>query len=345
MKIAFYDTKPYDREWFERLKNEDMELHFYESRLNAQTAKLAEGCGAVCAFVNDTIDKETIDVLCEKGVGLLAMRCAGYNNVDMKYAYGRLHVVRVPAYSPYAVAEHAFALLQCLNRKIHKAYNRTREGNFSLAGLTGFDLHGKTIGVVGTGNIGRIVIDISKGFGMKVIAYDVFPNPDLDVEYVSKEELLERSDIISLHCPLTDQTFHFIDESSLLRMKKGAVLINTSRGALVKKEALLSGLREKVIGAAGLDVYEEEGEYFFEDLSDEIIEDEILALLVSMPNVIVTSHQAFLTKEALSNIAEATYENIREYKEGLPLTNEICYCMDSHKKHDICKKKETGRCF
>lgn len=345
MKIAFYDTKPYDKEWFERLKPEDMEVQFFESRLNGHTAKLAEGCEVVCAFVNDTIDSGAIDTLYEKGVRLLAMRCAGYNNVDMKAAYEKIHVVRVPAYSPYAVAEHAFALIQCLNRKIHKAYNRTREGNFALAGLTGFDLHGKTIGVVGTGNIGRILIDISKGFGMNVLAYDIFPNPNLDVEYVSKEELLGKSDIISLHCPLTDQTFHYIDEESLSLMKKGVMLINTSRGALVKKEALLTGLREKIIGAAGLDVYEEEGEYFFEDLSNEIIEDEILALLISMPNVIVTSHQAFLTKEALGNIAETTYKNIIDYKEGKPLANEICYFMESDKKHDPCVKKQNGRCF
>lgn len=325
MKIAFYDTKPYDKKWFEDFKPSDIEVQFYESRLNAPSARLAEGCDVVCAFVNDTIDGAAIDILYDRGVRLLAMRCAGYNNVDMKAAAGRIKVVRVPAYSPYAVAEHAFALIQCLNRKIHKAYNRTREGNFALAGLTGFDLHEKTIGVVGTGNIGRILIDISKGFGMKVLAYDIYPNSGLDAEYVTKEELLSQSDIISLHCPLTDQTFHYIDENSLRLMKRGVMLINTSRGALVKKEALLTGLREKIIGAAGLDVYEEEGEYFFEDLSDEIIEDEILALLVSMPNVIVTSHQAFLTKEALDNIAETTYKNICEFKEGLPLTNEICY--------------------
>lgn len=345
MRIAVYDTKPYDREWFEKKKPEEFEVRYFETRLSERTAKLAEGAEVVCAFVNDEIDKNTIDILYEAGVRLIAMRCAGYNNVDMKAAFGKIHVVRVPAYSPYAVAEHAMALLQCLNRKIHRAYNRTREGNFTLNGLTGFDLHGKTVGVVGTGKIGKIFIDICKGFGMHVLAYDLYPDKNLDVKYVSKEELLKNSDIVSLHCPLTDQTYHFINEDSIEIMKEGVFLINTSRGALVKKEALLEGLRTRKLGAAGLDVYEEEAEYFFEDFSNDIIEDDVLALLISMPNVIVTSHQAFLTNEALMNIAETTYENIKAYAEGKPLVNEICYCMESHKKHDICLKEKNGRCF
>lgn len=345
MKIAVYDTKTYDKEWFDKKKPEGFELHYFETRLTEKTAKLAEGSEVVCAFVNDVIDKNVIDILYSAGVRLIAMRCAGYNNVDMKAAYGKIHVVRVPAYSPYAVAEHAMALLQCLNRKIHRAYNRTREGNFTLNGLTGFDLYGKTVGVVGTGKIGRIFINICRGFGMNVLAYDLYPDSSLDVKYVDKETLLSESDIISLHCPLTEQTYHFIDDASIAMMKNGAVLINTSRGALVGKEALLDGLRRRKLGAAGLDVYEEEAEYFFEDFSNDIIEDDVLALLVSMPNVIVTSHQAFLTNEALMNIAETTFDSIKEYADCKPLTNEICYYMDSHKKHDICLKEKNGRCF
>ena len=345
MRIAVYDTKTYDKEWFDKKKPEGFELHYFETRLTEKTAKLAEGSEVVCAFVNDVIDKNVIDILYSAGVRLIAMRCAGYNNVDMKAAYGKIHVVRVPAYSPYAVAEHAMALLQCLNRKIHRAYNRTREGNFTLNGLTGFDLYGKTVGVVGTGKIGRIFINICRGFGMNVLAYDLYPDSSLDVKYVDKETLLSESDIISLHCPLTEQTYHFIDDASIAMMKNGAVLINTSRGALVGKEALLDGLRRRKLGAAGLDVYEEEAEYFFEDFSNDISEDDVLALLVSMPNVIVTSHQAFLTNEALMNIAETTFDSIKEYADCKPLTNEICYYMDSHKKHDICLKEKNGRCF
>lgn len=345
MRIAVYDTKTYDKEWFDKKKPEGFELHYFETRLTEKTAKLAEGSEVVCAFVNDVIDKNVIDILYSAGVRLIAMRCAGYNNVDMKAAYGKIHVVRVPAYSPYAVAEHAMALLQCLNRKIHRAYNRTREGNFTLNGLTGFDLYGKTVGVVGTGKIGRIFINICRGFGMNVLAYDLYPDSSLDVKYVDKETLLSESDIVSLHCPLTEQTYHFIDDASIAMMKNGAVLINTSRGALVGKEALLDGLRRRKLGAAGLDVYEEEAEYFFEDFSNDIIEDDVLALLVSMPNVIVTSHQAFLTNEALMNIAETTFDSIKEYADCKPLTNEICYYMDSHKKHDICLKEKNGRCF
>lgn len=323
MKIAMYDTKPYDKVWFEKLRPEHYEMIYYETKLKEETAALAEGCDVVCAFVNDVIDAAVIDKLCTYGVKLLALRCAGFNQVDREAAKGRLPVVRVPAYSPYAVAEHAMALLLCLNRKLHKAYNRTREGNFTLNGLTGFDLNGKTVGVVGTGKIGKIFIQICKGFGMKVLAYDVYPDETLEVTYVSKEELLQKSDIISLHCPLTDQTHHFINEESIAMMKEGVTLINTSRGALVKKEALLTGLKERRIGGAGLDVYEEEAEYFYEDFSNEIIEDDVLALLVSMPNVLVTSHQAFLTSEALQNIAQTTLDQIRALEEGRELENQI----------------------
>ncbi|MGN0435253.1 MAG: 2-hydroxyacid dehydrogenase [Wujia sp.] len=323
MKVAFYDTKPYDKIWFDKKKTENIELHYFETRLTERTAKLAEGFDAVCAFVNDEINEKTVNILYDLGVRLIAMRCAGFNNVDIKACKDKLKVVRVPAYSPYAVAEHAMGLLLTLNRKIHRAYNRTREGNFTLNGLTGFDLHGKTVGVVGTGKIGKIFINICKGFGMNVLAYDLYPDKNLDVKYVDKDELLQKSDIISLHCPLTDQTYHFIDEESVEKMKDGAVLINTSRGALVKKEALLGGLRSKKLGAAGLDVYEEEAGYFYEDCSNDIIKDDVLALLVSMSNVIVTSHQAFLTNEALMNIAETTIANIEEFAEGKALTNEV----------------------
>ncbi len=345
MKILFYDTKPYDKEWFEEKNNARYEIEYLETKLNSKTARLAEGFDGVVAFVNDTIDEKVIDTLYKCGVKIIAMRCAGFNNVDMKAAYGKIHVVRVPAYSPYSVAEHAMALLLCIDRKIHKSYNRTRENNFTLAGLTGFDLHGKTVGVIGTGKIGKVFINICKGFGMNVLAFDMYPDANLEVEYVSKEELFARSDIISLHCPLTDQSFHMIDKNALDLMKDGVVLINTSRGQLIKKEDLLLGLKSKKIGAAGLDVYEEEAEYFFEDFSNEIIDDDILSLLVSMPNVILTSHQAFLTKEALESIADTTFKNLDDFQDGKGLENEICYYSASEKKHNPCLKKEAGRCF
>ena len=315
MKIAFFDTKAYDKSSFEHYGRErGMEFTFFETKLNETTAELARGYDVVCAFVNDTINAEVIDMLSASGVKVLALRCAGYNNVDLAHARGKLHVVRVPAYSPYAVAEHAMALLLTSVRRIHKAYNRTREFNFSLNGLTGFDLHGKTVGVIGTGKIGKVFIDICRGFGMKVLAYDKFPSQGLDngdtVRYVSLEELFVGSDIISLHCPLTEETHHIIDETAIDKCKKGVVILNTSRGALVDAEALLAGIKSRKIGAACLDVYEEESEVFFEDNSGHILEDDILARLISMPNVIVTSHQAFLTEDALDNIAQTTVENI-----------------------------------
>ena len=315
MKIAFFDTKAYDKPSFEHYGREQgMEFTFFETKLNETTAELAHGYDAVCAFVNDTVDAKVIDILVANGVKVLAMRCAGYNNVDLAYARGKLPVVRVPAYSPYAVAEHAMALLLTSIRRIHKAYNRTREFNFSLNVLTGFDLHGKTVGVIGTGKIGKVFIDICRGFGMKVLAYDKFPSTGLDngdtVRYVSLEEVFLHSDIISLHCPLTEETYHIIDEAAIDKCKKGVVLLNTSRGALVDAEALLSGIKSRKVGAACLDVYEEELEVFFEDNSGHILEDDTLARLISMPNVIVTSHQAFLTEDALDNIAQTTVQNI-----------------------------------
>lgn len=255
IKVAFYDAKAYDVPSFEKYgKLRDVEIKFLETKLSADTAELARGCEAVCVFVNDTVDAEVIDRLYEIGVRLIALRCAGYNNVDVEHAYGKIHVVHVPAYSPYAVAEHAMALLLTSIRRIHKAYNRTRDFNFSLNGLTGFDLHGKTIGVIGTGKIGRILIDISRGFGMNVVAYDLFPAKDSGIAYVSLDELYAESDIISLHCPLTDDTRHMIDEEAISKMKKGVVIVNTSRGALIKGEALVDGLLARKVGAACLDV-------------------------------------------------------------------------------------------
>ena len=324
MKIAFFDTKNYDVAGFEEYGGKHgMKFKFYETKLNADTADLAKGCEAVCVFVNDTVDAAVIDKLCELGVRIIALRCAGYNNVDIAYAKDRITVVRVPAYSPYAVAEHAMALLLTSIRRIHKAYIRTRDFNFSLNGLTGFDLHGKTVGVVGTGKIGRIFIDICRGFGMKIIAYDKFPAKDSGIDYVELDELFSRSDIISFHCPLTEDTYHLISHETVGQLKKGVVLLNTSRGALIDAEALLEGIKSRQIGAACLDVYEEEGDVFFNDFSGHIIADDVLARLISMPNVIVTSHQAFLTEEALNNIAETTVANLLAFSNGEKSGNEL----------------------
>ncbi|MBQ6169157.1 2-hydroxyacid dehydrogenase [Ruminococcus flavefaciens] len=324
MKVAFFDAKPYDIPSFEKFGGENgIRFKFYETKLNEDTAELAKGCEAVCVFVNDTVNAAVIDRLCQLGVKTLALRCAGYNNVDIKYAKDKIKVVSVPAYSPYAVAEHAMALLLTSIRRVHKAYIRTRDHNFSLNGLTGFDLHGKTVGVVGTGKIGRIFINICRGFGMNVIAYDKFPAKDSGIEYVELDELFSRSDIISFHCPLTDETYHLIDEKSVDKLKKGVVIINTSRGALIDAEALLEGIKARKIGAACLDVYEEEADVFFQDFSGHIIADDTLARLISMPNVIVTSHQAFLTEEALSNIAETTVNNIITCHKGEECPNEL----------------------
>lgn len=344
IKVAFFDTKEYDRASFElcNVQNE-MEFKFLETKLTEDTVDLAKGCGVVCVFVNDTVNDKVIDKLYEYGVKMIALRCAGYNNVDLSRAYGKIHVVHVPAYSPYAVAEHAAALLLTSVRRIHKAYNRTRDFNFSLNGLTGFDLHGKTVGVVGTGKIGRIFINICQGFGMNVIAYDKFPAKDSGLNYVSLDELFEKSDIISLHCPLTEETTHLINRESIAKMKKGVVILNTSRGALINAEALLDGIKSRKIGAACLDVYEEEADIFFEDRSGHILNDELLARLISMPNVIVTSHQAFLTKEALTNIAETTVKNIKSFFENDGLCdNELCYRCGNI---EHCKKQRKQRCF
>lgn len=344
IKVAFFDTKAYDKPSFEHYGQlHDMQFRFLETKLNEDTVELARGCDVVCVFVNDTVNAKVIDQLHAMGVKLIALRSAGYNNVDIHSAYGKVHVVHVPAYSPYAVAEHAMALLLTSIRRIHKAYIRTRDFNFSLNGLTGFDLHGKTIGVIGTGKIGRIFIDICRGFGMNVIAYDLFPAKDSGIRYVSLEELFRSSDIISLHCPLTDETRHMINADAIEMMKKGIVIINTSRGGLIDTEALLEGIKARKVGAACLDVYEEEADIFFEDRSGHILNDELLARLISMPNVIVTSHQAFLTEEALNNIAETTVNNILSYFENDGIcNNELCY----HCGHiERCKKERKEKCF
>ena len=344
MKIAFFDTKPYDKPSFDKYgEQHGVEFKYFETKLNEDTAELAHGFDGVCAFVNDTVNAEVIDKLHELGVKVLALRCAGFNNVDMKHAYGKLHVLRVPAYSPYAVAEHTIALLLTSIRRIHKAYIRSKDFNFSLSGLTGFDLHGKTVGVIGTGRIGRVFIDICRGFGMKVLAYDKFPVKEIEdgerVRYVELDEIFEKSDVISLHCPLTDETHHLIDADALERCKKGVIILNTSRGALVDAEALLAAIKSRKVGAACLDVYEEESDLFFEDNSGHIMEDDTLARLISMPNVIVTSHQAFLTEEALSNIAETTVQNIVDIFERGQCPNELCYRAGST---EDCK---SGKCF
>lgn len=326
-KICMYDTKPYDKAFFDEINknvyNNKFDITYYESKLVKKSAVLAKDFDVAIAFVNDKIDKETIDILYSLNVGLLAMRCSGYNNVDIKYAKGKIKVVRVPAYSPYAVAEYTMGMLLTLNRKIHRAYNRVREYNFSLNGLIGFDLKGKTIGIVGTGKIGKVFINVCKGFEMNILAYDAYPDTNSDIKYVEFDELCKQSDIISLHCPLTKGTKHIINENSIKSMKDGVIILNTSRGALIDSEALLQAIKDKKIGGAALDVYEEESDLFYEDNSDTIIQDDIIARLISMPNVFLSSHQAFLTKEALLNIASTTLENIEKYFKGEENENEI----------------------
>ncbi len=330
MKVMLFGTQPYDQLSFERIrKSYGFEMVYHRSHLNAKNVPLAQGADTVCVFVNDTVDAETIRGLSELGVRLIALRCAGFNNVDLQAAARcGIPVVRVPAYSPHAVAEYAVAMILSLNRKIHRAYWRTRDGNFSLHGLLGFDLYGKTAGIVGTGKIARPLIHILKGFGMQVVAYDIYPDNRYalaeGIEYVTLDELYQRADIISLHCPLTDRNRHMIDDAAIGRMKPGVILINTGRGQLIDTATLIEGLKEKQIGAAGLDVYEEEAAYFYEDTSDRIMDDDMLARLLSFNNVIVTSHQAFFTREALDNIAQVTMQNIHDFFELNKLTNKVC---------------------
>ena len=323
MKVAFFDTKPYDKIYFDKFKDEfGFEIKYFESKLNSDTAYIAGKYDAVCAFVNDDLGKDTVNELFDNGINIVAMRCAGYNNVDLKAADGVMPVVRVPAYSPHAIAEHAMALLLTLVRKTHKAYIRTRDFNFSLNGFVGFDLHGKTVGVIGTGKIGMTFVDICRGMGMNVIAYDPYPAQGF-LEYVPLDELFRRSDVISLHCPLTADTYHVINSRSLAVMKDRVFILNTSRGALIDSEALIEAIKSGKVGGAGLDVYEEESEFFYEDLSEFVLQDDVLARLIAMPNVLVTSHQAFLTKEALRRIAEITLGNLKSYFDGEELENAI----------------------
>ena len=344
MKLAFFDAKPYDKPGFDaHAAGTGLEIKYFETKLNEDTASLARGFDGVCVFVNDTVNAKVVETLYKEGVRVVALRCAGFNNVDTRACFGKLHVFRVPAYSPYAVAEHAMALLLTVNRHTNKAYIRTRDFNFSLSGLTGFDLHGKTVGVVGTGKIGRIFADICKGFGMRVLAYDKFPIPSAELDYVGLTELLEQSDVISLHCPLTDETRHMINAAAIEKMKPGTVLVNTSRGGLVDTEALIEGLKSRKVGAACLDVYEEEGDLFYEDCSEEIVADDTLVRLISMPNVIVTSHQAFLTKEALNNIAATTVDNLMKFERGEPSPDtEVCYHCE---RKEACRKERNQKCF
>jgi D-lactate dehydrogenase len=328
MKVAVFSTKAYDRRFLEAANADRRhELVFFEARLTADTAVLATGFPAVCAFVNDQLDEKTLKALAEQEIRLIALRSAGFNHVDLTAATELgLTIVRVPAYSPYAVAEHAIGLILTLNRKIHRAYNRVREGNFSLDGLLGFDLHGKTVGIVGTGKIGVIVAQILKGFGCQLLTYDLYPNPEceaLGAKYVELPELFAASDIITLHCPLTPETYHLINDQALEQMKPGVMLINTSRGALVDTEAVIGALKSRKIGYLGLDVYEQESDLFFEDLSEEVIQDDVFQRLLTFPNVLITGHQAFFTENALKNIAETTLSNITDIEQGRPCPNQI----------------------
>ena len=327
MKVAFFDTHPFEREVFEKEnKRFNFEFVFLDPRLTSQTGLLANDCAVVCAFANDRLDAPTLDILHETGVRLIALRSAGYNHVDLRRATELgLPVVRVPAYSPYSVAEHAVTLLMTLNRKTHRAYNRVREGNFSLDGLVGFDLHGKTVGIIGTGKIGAVAAKIFNGFSCRVLAYDVKPDSKLSalVTYVSLTELYSQCDVLTLHVPLTAETRHMIDGAAIAQMRPGVLLINTGRGALVDTTALVQALKSGHLGGAGLDVYEEEENVFFRDLSAQVLQDDLLARLLTFPNVLVTSHQGFLTQEALQNIARTTLENIAEFEQGKPLTNQV----------------------
>ena len=327
MKLAFFDTKSYDIPGFDRYGiPAGIEIKYFEPNLNEDTASLAAGFDAVCVFVNDTVNAAVVEKLSQLGVKAIVLRCAGFNNVDIKACQGKLRVFRIPAYSPHAVAEHAMALLLTINRRTHKAYIRTREFNFSLQGLAGFDLYGKTVGIIGTGKIGKVFAEICKGFGMHILAYDKFPDLNSGLNYVELPELFEKSDIISLHCPLTDETKHIIHSESIARMKKGVTIINTSRGGLINTEDLINGIKEKKVGAACLDVYEEEGDLFYEDFSGHIVQDDKLVRLIAMPNVIVTSHQAFLTNEALDNIAMTTVSNLTRFFSGDPdTTTEVVF--------------------
>lgn len=328
MKVAVFSTKSYDQKFLEAANaHYNHELVFFEPRLTYDTAPLATGFPAVCVFINDELNQKTLQVLASQETKVIATRSAGFNHIDLNAVNSLgMVVVRVPAYSPFAVAEHTVGLILTLNRKIHRAYNRVREGNFSLDGFIGFDLHGRTVGIIGTGKIGFIVAQILKGFGCQLLGYDVYPNPDaeaLGMKYVELPELFATSDIISLHCPLTPQTYHLINAQSLEQMKQGVMLINTSRGALIHTTAVIDALKSRQIGYLGLDVYEQESNLFFENLSEEVIEDDVFQRLLTFPNVLITGHQAFFTEDALKNIADTTLSNITDVESGRPCANEV----------------------
>lgn len=327
MKILFYGTKDYDQQFFDKLAPQypGVSIKFIEANIYEETASLAKGYDGICAFVNGDLGAPVVEELNRQGVRLILMRCAGYNNVDLDTAakYG-IKVLRVPGYSPEAVAEHAMALVLTANRHTHKAYIKCRENNFALNGLMGVNLYQKTAGIVGTGKIGLAMARICRGFGMKVIAYDLFPNKELDfLEYVSLDELFRRSDLISLHCPLTEETHHLINEESIAKMKDGVILVNTSRGGLIRTDDLIAGIRDHKFFAVGLDVYEEETDFVYEDMSERILQSSTIQRLLSFPNVAMTSHQGFFTEEALTNIAETTLQNAVAFRDGKELKNEV----------------------
>lgn len=325
MKVAVFSTKSYDERFLTQFnKEKEIEFTFFETSLKRNTSSLAKGYKAVCVFVNDHLNASCLEKLAANGVKLIALRCAGFNNVDLKRAKALgLKVVRVPAYSPEAVAEHALALILTLSRKTHKAYNRIRENNFSLEKLLGFNIHGKTVGVIGTGTIGAIFAKMMQGMGCKVICYDKYPNDKLNLEYVELDELYKESDIISLHCPLTPETKHLFNKDTFELLKPSCMLVNTSRGALIDSKAAIHALKKKQLGNLAIDVYEQEADLFFEDLSDEILQDETIGRLMSFPNVLITAHQGFFTEEALTEIAQVTIENLKEFDEGKELSNEV----------------------
>jgi len=345
MKIIFFNAKSYDKIYFDKYfaKNK-YSVTYIEERLCEATVRLAEGYDAVCIFVNDNAGAGIIDTLVGYGVKMILLRCAGYNNVDVKAAYKRIRVLRVPGYSPSSVAEHALALLMSVGRKTHRAYTRTRDYNFDISGFVSHNLYGKTAGIIGTGKIGAVMADILSGIGMTVLAYDKYPNKELkSVKYITVDELFKKSDIISLHCPLTPETTHLINSKNIDKLKDGVIIINTSRGAIIDTKAVIKGLDSKKIAGLGLDVYEEEEEYFYEDRSEEILDDKELVRLLSYPNVLLTSHQAFLTHEALETIASDTVDNIRACLSGKFMPNEVCYQCESKGK---CDKREKGvNCF
>lgn len=330
-KIAVFDAKPYDRVTFDRVNEKyGFELTYHKEHLDINNVVLANGADAVCIFVNAVVDSDVVAKLKSYGINLIALRCAGFNNVDILAAEKHgVKVVRVPDYSPHAIAEHTLALMLCLNRKVHRAFLRTRDGNFSLVGFEGFDMYGKTVGVIGTGKIGKVAIGLFKGLGMNVLAYDLYPDNAFaeaeGIKYVTLDELYANSDIITLHCPLTKETEYLICDKSINKMKDGVMIVNTGRGKLIHTRHLIDGLLSRKIGYAGLDVYEEEGAYFYEDHSDAVMTDDVLARLLSFNNVIVTSHQAFFTQEAMENIANTTMNSISDFFAGKELKNQVVY--------------------